>query len=462
MTPPQGSANDPLIGTVIAERYRVTAQIGEGGMGRVYLAEHVRMGRRSALKVMSPALAATPDAITRFNREASNASRINHPNVAAVYDFGETDAGLLYIAMEFVEGETLSAIIQREGRLPVARAAAITKGVADALAAAHHLEIIHRDLKPDNIMIARQLDGSDWVKVVDFGIAKTVTQGGAGQTVTTIGVSLGTPEYMSPEQLAGEKLDARTDIYSLGLVLFHMLTGELPYPRLTSKETLVRRLVSAPATLGEVCPDVAWPPALQAALNRALAPDVADRYATVAEFGRDVVRAAQEADADPDRTLRVTSGARPAAVTPAAVPATRRAERVRTGPVGPGHTKAQPAEPRRSRAGLAALVVGLVAVTAAGGWYAMRGRAATTPAATSAMPADSTQAHAPDSTHTDTPDSTPAHTAESTKPQAPRSAPAAAPAGAGQVATLRDSVQRLQRAFARQADSLSRAEAASP
>ncbi len=324
---------DPLIGQVIADRYHVTALVGEGGMGRVYVAEHVRMGRKSALKVMSPALKTTADAITRFNREAANASRINHPNVAAIYDFGETADGLLYLAMEFVEGETLHALVHRAGRLPVARAAQITRGAADALAAAHHLGIIHRDLKPDNIMLTRQVDGSDWVKVVDFGIAKAVggeaTGGRGGQTVTTIGVSLGTPEYMSPEQLAGEKLDHRTDIYSLGLVLFNMLTGDLPYPKLTSKETLVRRLTSPPATLAEVRPDVAWPASVQAVLDRALDPEPGRRYPNVAELGRDIVAAAAALDAqDPDRTVRVAPGDRvpslaPTGVHPTPIPASK-------------------------------------------------------------------------------------------------------------------------------------------
>src|SRR5689334_6447068 len=175
------------------------------------------------------------------------------------------------------------------------RAAQITKQVADALNAAHHLGIVHRDLKPENVMVARHLDGTDWVKVVDFGIAKTIQRdGGGSQTVTTAGVSLGTPEYMSPEQLAGERLDHRTDVYSLGLVLFNMLTGQLPYPKLTSKETLVRRLTSPPRTLAEVMPNIAWPAALQDVLNRALTPEVKDRYDNVAEFGRAVVRAVDD------------------------------------------------------------------------------------------------------------------------------------------------------------------------
>src|SRR5690348_1015637 len=310
--------NDPLIGQLIADRYQILSLIGEGGMGRFYLAEHVRMGRKSAVKVINPALATTADAISRFNREAANACKINHPNVAQVYDFGEMADGTLYLAMEYVDGETLDRVVARDGPLAPLRAAQITKQIADALYAAHHLGIVHRDLKPENVMIARHLDGSDWVKVVDFGIAKTIQRDGTGsQTVTTAGVSLGTPEYMSPEQLAGEKLDHRTDVYSLGLLLFNMLTGELPYPKLTSKETLVRRLTSRPSTLAQVRPDGTWPAGLQQALDRAIAPEVADRYDSVADFGRDVVRAAENAPA--------TTEAPPATVIVPPLPPTREA-----------------------------------------------------------------------------------------------------------------------------------------
>ena len=315
------SPDDPLIGQMVAERYQILSLIGEGGMGRVYLAEHVRMGRRSAVKVINPALATTADAISRFNREAANACKINHPNVAQVYDFGEMADGTLYLAMEFIDGETLDSIVAREGSLTPARAAQITKQVADALFAAHHLGIIHRDLKPENVMIARHLDGSDWVKVVDFGIAKTVQRDGmegGSQTVTTAGVSLGTPEYMSPEQLAGERLDHRTDIYSLGLVLFNMLTGELPYPKLTSKETLVRRLTSPPRTLADVRPDIAWPRALQDVLTRALTPEVKDRYDNVSDFGRAVVRAVEESE--PITAATIASGVLISAPAPNATP----------------------------------------------------------------------------------------------------------------------------------------------
>ena len=349
-------------------------------MGRVYLAEHVKMGRKSAVKLMSPGLALSAEATGRFHREASNASRINHPNVAAIYDFGEGEGGVLYLAMEFIEGETLSALIRREGRLPIARAASLIKQAADALAAAHHLGIVHRDLKPDNIMLTRHVDGSDWVKVVDFGIAKTTEASGRGsQTVTTAGVSIGTPDYMSPEQLAGDRLDPRTDLYSLGLVLFNMLTGDLPYPRLTSKETLVRRLTAPPRTLAEVCPELAWPPALQRALDGALAPEVGDRFADVAAFGRAVVAAAN-GDAEPmlaaARTVPLVTRAAAGATVPVAVA-----------------TGAQPPRPSplpSSRRMPRALAVGAIAVVGALAFVALRPRPADV-----ASPRATIAAHAP-------------------------------------------------------------------
>ena len=283
-------AVDPLVGQLLADRYRIQRMLGEGGMGRVYLAEHERMGRMSAVKVMSPSQASTPEAISRFNREAANASRIHQPNVAAIYDFGETADGVLYLAMEYVEGETLTALIQREGALSPARAAELTGQIAEGLHAAHHLGIVHRDLKPDNILVTRHHDGREWVKIVDFGIAKQMRQN--DQTVTSLGVAIGTPEYMSPEQLAGETLDARTDLYSLGLVLFNMLTGQLPHHAMTSKQSLVQRLTAKPMTLAEVAPTTPWSPRLQKALDRALAPEPDERYSRVADFARDVRGAA--------------------------------------------------------------------------------------------------------------------------------------------------------------------------
>ena len=283
---------DPLIGQVIADRYKIISKIGEGGMGCVYLAEHVRMGRKCAVKMISPALARDAGAVARFNREAANASQINHPGVVQVYDFGEGPNRSFYLAMEWVEGETMSALIRREGPLSLGRAATLTKQVADALSAAHHRGIVHRDLKPDNILVSRQFDGSECVKVVDFGIAKSVVPDGGdtgtGQTLTNVGVAVGTPEYMSPEQLAGERLDTRSDLYSLGLVFFELLTADLPYPRVTSRETLVARLTELPRTLVDVRPGRDWPANVQTMLDWALATDPTRRYPTALEFSLDL------------------------------------------------------------------------------------------------------------------------------------------------------------------------------
>jgi serine/threonine-protein kinase len=289
-------SGDDIIGSVIADRYHVIRKLGEGGMGQVYLAEHVKMGRMSAIKVMTPSLVHDTDAVGRFNREAANASRINHPNIAAIYDFGETTDGLIYLAMEFVEGESLTKLCEALGALPAPRAAEIARQAASALEAAHERGIVHRDLKPDNIMISRGRDGADLVKVVDFGIAKAAE--GAGQKVTRTGLVVGTPEYMSPEQLTGDTLDGRSDLYALALVTFNMLTGMLPFTGQTTQEALLKRLTDRPLSLAEARSDLYWPPALQAVLDRALSRLASDRYQHASEFGSAIVAAVAEMSAD--------------------------------------------------------------------------------------------------------------------------------------------------------------------
>jgi hypothetical protein len=285
----QGAAGNDLVGSIIAERYHVMKKLGEGGMGQVYLAEHVKMGRKSAVKVMNPGMVHDADAISRFNREASNASRINHPNVAGIYDFGETPEGLIYLAMEFIEGEALTDIVKSNGALAPARAANITRQAAEGLAVAHEMGIVHRDLKPDNIMIAKNRDGSDCVKVVDFGIAKAA--GAENQKVTRTGMVVGTPEYMSPEQLAGDKLDGRSDIYSLALVAFNMLTGKLPFPSETVQESMIMRLTDKPKALGEMNPSMSWTPEAQRVMDKALERDAKLRYQSASDFGKELYEA---------------------------------------------------------------------------------------------------------------------------------------------------------------------------
>jgi serine/threonine-protein kinase len=289
-----------LEGQVIADRYRILQQLGEGGMGRVYLAEHIKMGRRCAIKVMTHALMTDAEAIGRFNREARNASRILHPNVAAVYDFGESSDGLVYLAMELVEGEPLSAICERERIIPPARAIDITRQVADGLIAAHELGIVHRDLKPENIVVGRSKDGRDVVKIVDFGIAKGAQ--GERQNVTRTGFVVGTPEYMSPEQLAGEMLDGRSDLFALGCVLYKMLTGESSFTGPSIEARIQRRLTGPPPQPRAVNPAVpAW---LDGLVTKMMARDPATRVQTAMEL-RDALVAGSESTSQRRRAVRL-------------------------------------------------------------------------------------------------------------------------------------------------------------
>ncbi len=277
------AAQADLVGHVIGGRYRVVSHLGEGGMGQVYLAEHVRMKRKSAIKIMRPALVGDAEALQRFTREAENASKISHPNVASIFDFGETDDGLVYLAMEFVDGEALAATLKREVALHPVVAADIIGQAADALQAAHDLGILHRDFKPDNLMLTKRADGTFVVKLVDFGIARMMEKG--AQQVTRTGFAVGTPEFMSPEQLSGDVLDSRSDQYSLALVAFIALTGHDAFTNASSKESLIARLTSRPRRLDEVRSDLEWPNSLQDVFDKALAPDPVDRYASVSDFG---------------------------------------------------------------------------------------------------------------------------------------------------------------------------------
>ncbi len=255
-------------------------------MGEVYLAEHVRIKRKVAVKLMRAWMANDPIAVSRFHREAENASQISHPNVAQVYDFGETADGTIYLAMEYVPGEPLSDLLDREGRLHTVRAAELVRQTAAALVAAHGMGILHRDLKPDNIMVARTRAGTDVVKLVDFGIARVMNSG--TQQFTSTGMILGTPDYMSPEQLTGDPLDQRSDIYALALIAFRVLTGHNAFKGGGTTDMLLARLLHKPASLLEVLPEVAWPDPLQAAFEKALAVDPALRHADALEFAAEL------------------------------------------------------------------------------------------------------------------------------------------------------------------------------
>jgi serine/threonine-protein kinase len=279
-------ADGDLIGSVVADRYLVTDLLGEGGMGKVYLARHVRLPLQAAIKVLRPELLKDPAAVARFNREAANASRIEHERVARVFDFGETSDGLVYLAMEYVAGQTLKGVLAKSGALSLQRTATIIRQVADGLDAAHRMGIVHRDLKPDNILVTQDEDGTDRCKVVDFGIAKAIGSNEKESGLTRTGFVVGTPEFMSPEQLLGGDIDHRSDVYALALVAYQCLTLDMPFDTNTPDRGMTARLVSAPRPLLAVKSEVAWPPALQRVLDQALDKDPAKRTVSAGAFAK--------------------------------------------------------------------------------------------------------------------------------------------------------------------------------
>ena len=283
-------AADPegdLIGSVVADRYLVTDLLGEGGMGKVYLARHVRLPLQAAIKVLRAELLKDPAAVARFNREAANASRIEHERVARVFDFGETGDGLVYLAMEYVSGDTLKNLLAKTGPLSLERTARIIRQVADGLDAAHRLGIVHRDLKPDNILVTvDDADGSDRCKVVDFGIAKAIGSNEKESGLTRTGFVVGTPEFMSPEQLLGSDIDHRSDVYALALVAYQCLTLDMPFDTNTPDRGMTARLVSTPRPLITVKNDVRWPAALQQVFDQALDKDPAKRTASAGALAK--------------------------------------------------------------------------------------------------------------------------------------------------------------------------------
>jgi len=386
------SGTGDLIGSIVADRYHIEKKLGEGGMGAVYLGKHVKMGRQSAIKVMTQAMVNDPEAIARFNREAANAARITHPNVCAIYDFGETQDGLIYLAMEFIRGESLSDLLRREGALAPQRATSILRQTADALQAAHDLGIVHRDLKPDNIMITRGRGDADVVKVVDFGIAKAMT-GEEGQKVTKTGLVVGTPEYMSPEQLSGDVLDGRSDLYSLALVYFRMLTGILPFQADSAQETMIKRLTDDPMRLNDAR-DAGFPTRLQEVLDRALARMPGDRYGSAAEFADDAeaavsgIAAAPAGDDGATQLIDAQATEQLVATRVSAEPAAE--PKTPTTPAPIAAPTAISAPPKKKKPVVA--IAGAVAVVAVGGFaavFALKGGGAEPSQPADGSPADS-------------------------------------------------------------------------
>jgi serine/threonine protein kinase len=347
-----------MIGKTVGN-YRIVGRLGEGAMGEVFLAAHPELGRKAAVKILREDLAQGSEHVQRFLNEARAADSINHPAIVKVLDMGTMPSGTPYIVMEFLEGETLGRRLQRCGRLDPRAAADITASVADALAAAHAVGIVHRDLKPDNLFLIRDAGGKDVVKVLDFGIAKLGNPGHQPVSLRTqTGVIMGTPVYMSPELCSGARqVDHRSDVYSLGIILYEMLCGEPPFQSEGFGELAHLHLSAAPWPPHERNADV--PEALSAIVLRALAKAPAARFASMADLGAAMAP--------------WTSAASAAAVRPRPVMGTMPL------PVVP-----PPARPTFRRAWL--VVVAALVVAGAAGVYFWPSRAPTTAAVSAPQP----------------------------------------------------------------------------
>jgi eukaryotic-like serine/threonine-protein kinase len=283
---------DPFIGRIIDGRYRVIERIGSGGMGVVYRVEHQRMGKIAAMKVLHNDLVGDRDVIKRFRREAEAVSKLTHPNTVQTFDFGSADDAQ-YLVMEYVRGEDLGQIVRTAGPIPFRKVAPIIMQVCEALGEAHELGIIHRDLKPENVLVTHAKDGHDHAKVLDFGLA-TIAEREDGADITGKNQIAGTPYYMSPEQIRGESLDARSDIYSLGGVMYKVLTGEPPFHAQSPVGVLTKHLTDELVPPTRRRRDLDIPPRVDAILARAMAKDREKRYASVEELRDDLARALGE------------------------------------------------------------------------------------------------------------------------------------------------------------------------
>ena len=312
---PQPETTDSRVGQVVSGRYRIERLLGEGGMGAVYLAEHTHMKKRVALKLLHPEMSQNAEVSARFEREAVAAAHIEHPNVAAATDFGKTDDGSFFLVLEYLEGTSLRDAMT-VGALGAARSLRITRQIALALERAHAAGIVHRDLKPENVMLIRKNDEDDFVKVLDFGIAKVVDAqdaigeraAGNGQVLTRLGTIIGTPEYMAPEQALGEAVTAESDLYAVGVMLYEMLTGKHPFEPPDRATMLTFHIVAPVPTMRDRAPDVDVPPAIEAMTRQLLEKERKNRPASGRALVEAIDAAAAASGVDPGATTPLSPG----------------------------------------------------------------------------------------------------------------------------------------------------------
>ena len=324
---------DPMVGRTLEGRYTILSRLGSGSMGTVYRAKQHAMGREIAIKILRGDRAADETAKARFLREARANSLLASPNTVTVFDFGQSETGEFYLAMELLEGESLGQRLTRIGRLSTSGAVDTARQALRSLAEAHAKGIIHRDLKPDNLFFARVRTGGkheEIVKVLDFGIAKLVSEHdeAMGVVETQAGTVFGTPRYMSPEQAQGKPLDARTDLYSLGVILFQMLTGRPPFTDNDAVVVMARHIKSIPKRPSEAAPDAQIPRELEDVVMRALSKSATDRQTTADDFSNELLAAIES-------TMASTSGVRSSVASGPHLPDSRRPPPVSTPSLAP-------------------------------------------------------------------------------------------------------------------------------
>ena len=281
---------DPWIGKTVAGRFRIIDFIGKGGMGTVYLAEHETLPRRFAIKILKTEYLTNELFVERFRREAIASSRVVHPNVVYITDFGRLPEGNFYIVMEFLEGTGLDSLLEAQGRIPLTRALPILIQLADALDHAHKMGVVHRDLKAENVLLVEERNRVDVVKILDFGIARLLVPDCTNSRITSHGQVFGTPEYMSPEQASDKNLDGRSDIYSLGVLAFELVTGQPPFLSPNPADVLHAHLSQMPPPPSSMVPDFHVPRIFDGVVLKCLAKKPTERYTTGGEVRIDLMR----------------------------------------------------------------------------------------------------------------------------------------------------------------------------